>query len=226
MKRSCLHYIMAASFGTISEPTAIAVLEQESRDVPDHGLENRELRLRHLERFSLDTKYPAIIDRVHDLLRILDEKDEAKPPKLLVDVTATGKRIVELMRKKELHPTSVLVSMGTGQTERGWYDYRVSKLELIGSMQVSYSEDVLKVAAGLELAPTLVQELQSFKLKQPPLNTSDAEAWRERPHDDLVIATALACWWAVDHVPKPPSIRGRQNRRMKEHYRQLDRARV
>jgi hypothetical protein len=35
------------------------------------------------------------------------------------------------------------------------------------------------------------------------------ESWRERDHDDLVFAVALACWWADrDHrwvpVPKQP----------------------
>jgi hypothetical protein len=43
------------------------------------------------------------------------------------------------------------------------------------------------VAAGI------ADELQQFRLKTVPLSENEVE-WRERPHDDLVLAVAVAAW--------------------------------
>jgi hypothetical protein len=52
----------------------------------------------------------------------------------------------------------------------------------------------LKVAARLAEAVTLHRELLAFRIKVS-LNGHDSyEAWRERDHDDCVLAVALACW--------------------------------
>jgi hypothetical protein len=58
----------------------------------------------------------------------------------------------------------------------------------------------VKVAATLEYAPLLVSELQNFRLKQVSLKTDDVLAWREYPHDDLVLAMAVALWEAEHPV--------------------------
>jgi hypothetical protein len=52
----------------------------------------------------------------------------------------------------------------------------------------------LKVAQGLGMAGTLAEELQQFRLKAVPL-TEDVVEWRERPHDDRVLAVAVAAWY-------------------------------
>jgi hypothetical protein len=43
------------------------------------------------------------------------------------------------------------------------------------------------------MSTTLADELQHFRLKTLP-TTEDALEWRERPHDDLVFAVAVAAW--------------------------------
>ena len=54
----------------------------------------------------------------------------------------------------------------------------------------------LKVAQGLELWPALRQEMQGFRRKIDLRTAYDSyEHWREGDHDDLVLATALACWF-------------------------------
>jgi len=40
----------------------------------------------------------------------------------------------------------------------------------------------------------LVQELLNFKAKPPSASGDTYEAWREGPHDDLVLAVAIAAW--------------------------------
>ena len=55
----------------------------------------------------------------------------------------------------------------------------------------------LKVAAGLKDARTLVHELLRFRVKIDPLTAHDSYgAWREGAHDDLVLAVAIAVWYA------------------------------
>jgi hypothetical protein len=42
----------------------------------------------------------------------------------------------------------------------------------------------------------MVRELLNFKVKIDLRTAHDSyEAWRDRTHDDLVFATALAAWW-------------------------------
>jgi hypothetical protein len=68
----------------------------------------------------------------------------------------------------------------------------------------------------MALVDELVQELENFKIKVN-IDTANAsfEAWRDRDHDDLVLALALACWWCerrwrrvLGPVPLPPALRG------------------
>jgi hypothetical protein len=67
------------------------------------------------------------------------------------------------------------------------------------------------VAEGLTLWPALKEELLNFRRKINLKTAHDSyEHWRESDHDDLVLATALACWWATQRrsvlrvVAKPP----------------------
>jgi hypothetical protein len=72
----------------------------------------------------------------------------------------------------------------------GWL---VPKKSLISSLQVLLQSRRLKVAPSLPDAQVLVQELELFRMKVT-LSETDAEQWRERPHDDLVLAVAVAAW--------------------------------
>ena len=61
-----------------------------------------------------------------------------------------------------------------------------------------FHNGTLKVAGDLELWPTLRQELLTFRRKVSLATGHDSyEHWRESDHDDLVLATALACWQAT-----------------------------
>jgi hypothetical protein len=54
-----------------------------------------------------------------------------------------------------------------------------------------------------QLAKTLAEELGKFRVKINMASATESfEAWRERYHDDLVLAVALAAWageWALRH---------------------------
>ena len=85
--------------------------------------------------------------------------------------------------------------MLTGSGE-GWQGAAegVSKRTMIGATQVKLQTERLRVAKGLVLGQALFDELLNFRMRQPRTDTS-VEAMRENPHDDLIFAVALACWW-------------------------------
>jgi hypothetical protein len=74
--------------------------------------------------------------------------------------------------------------------------FLVPKKDLVATLQLLLQEQRLKVSHSLERAPTLVVELQQFKLKTVTLKPEETIEWRERPHDDLVLAVAIGAWWA------------------------------
>jgi hypothetical protein len=53
----------------------------------------------------------------------------------------------------------------------------------------------LRVAAALPDVKVLLREFDAFSVKINPETSNESfEAWRERDHDDLVLAVALAAW--------------------------------
>ena len=61
-------------------------------------------------------------------------------------------------------------------------------------MQVLLQSRRLQVARGLPMASVLVRELETFRVKITSSANETFEAWRERDHDDLVLAVAMAAW--------------------------------
>ena len=70
------------------------------------------------------------------------------------------------------------------------------KRDLVSALEVPFHTGKLKVADGLKLWDVLREELLNFRRKIDLRTAHDSyEHWRETDHDDLVLATALACWW-------------------------------
>jgi len=72
----------------------------------------------------------------------------------------------------------------------------VPKKELVTCLQVVMQSRRLRIARGLHEAALLVRELQQFQVKITTAANETFGVWREGQHDDLVLAVALACWWA------------------------------
>jgi hypothetical protein len=155
------------------------------------------LFMRHLERFALNTPYHQIVERVRDML--------ATPPlfdrrvALMVDATGVGAGVVDQFVQAGLSPISVWIT-GGDKVNRSPADgsYRVPKRDLVAAVQVLMQSERLKIARALVEAGTLRQELQNFRVKIDPKTAHDSYShWREAEHDDLVLATALACWFRL-----------------------------
>jgi hypothetical protein len=141
----------------------------------------------------------------------------AEPPLkdslLVIDQTAVGRHVYDLFRNGRTGASvwglAVTAGHSAGKDDRG--GDLVPKKDLVGVLQVLLQGKRLKVAQGLEMAGTLAEELQQFRLKAVPL-TENAQEWRERPHDDLVFAVAVAAWQG-ERGPGGPGSRSSQSRR-------------
>src|SRR4051794_1305430 len=129
-----LHYVLGVSLGMGGMPTALAVLEQETVAVPPaRSARTREVRLRHLERLELGASYPALADRVFQIVDEVKAKEEAKEgTALVVDITGCGRSGAALLKSRsELSPLFVTVCLGADEIETAHCDWRVGKAELV-----------------------------------------------------------------------------------------------
>ena len=74
--------------------------------------------------------------------------------------------------------------------------WQVPKKDLIGTLQVLFQDQRIKIASQLPEASTLEDELMNFQMKPAPVSTDPLAAWREGPQDDLLFAIAVGAWWS------------------------------
>jgi hypothetical protein len=155
--------------------------------------------LRYLERVPLGTPYPAI---VRDVLRLRATAPLSGESPLIVDRTGVGRAVADMFTEAGAGGVHAISIHGGDAVSRETDHDRVPKRDLVGTLIRVHQGERLHTAAGLPLFPTLVQELVNFQLKVTPAGHDTYEAWRESVHDDLVLAVALAIWYA-ENEPAP-----------------------
>ncbi|CAA9265035.1 MAG: hypothetical protein AVDCRST_MAG77-2867 [uncultured Chloroflexi bacterium] len=160
------------------------------------------LAIRHLARPPLGTPYPAVVEHVAQLRGTAPLRPETTA--IVVDQTGVGRAVCDQFRQAGVPIIPVTIHAGhtvSGDTREGLH---VPKRELVGAAQVLLQGRRLKIAQGLPEAPTLLAEMQHFKVKIDPRTAHDSySAWREGQHDDLVLAACLAVWfrgWYCEHL--------------------------
>ncbi len=197
------NFYIGLDLGQAQDYTALTVIERKHFN---YSLPREQYHVRHLERPKLGTTYPAIVEKVQDLMQSNKLLNRAA---LVVDATGVGRPVVDLFRKAGLRPVAITITGGNVVTTGGG-GYHVPKRDLVTTLQVLLQSGRLKVASDLKLAKVLVDEMLNFKVKINVKTAHDSyEAWREGIHDDLVLAVALACWYAerrkkITPIPKPP----------------------
>jgi Terminase RNaseH-like domain len=151
------------------------------------------LDVRHIERFTLGTPYPAIVDSVGQLLA----RPQMRAAVPVIDATGVGRAVVDLFKEAYRHGKlgtcrPVPITFTGGQEQHG---ANVPKRDLVARLQALLQTGRLKIADGLPLADVLTKELLAFRAKISQKGHDTYEALRESDHDDLVMALALACWY-------------------------------
>jgi hypothetical protein len=194
-------YLIGVDLGQARDSSALAILERVWKahpDYPDRALSH--YAIRHLRRWPLHTSYTVVTADLADLVRM----PPLNWPVLVVDQTGVGQAVVDFLAKAQLSASLVPVVITSGRgvswgDSRGWH---VPKKALVSCLQVLLESRRLQVAA-LPERTLLMQELLAFRVKITAAAYETFEAWRERDHDDLVLAVALAAWWGERKGPFP-----------------------
>ena len=188
-------HIVSLSLGTVAEPGAVVVIDPRTefwrpkdqdrkRDWENH------FDVTHIERFPAGRPIPAVVARV---AKIMSYERLAKNCHLLLDITSTGAAPLRVFESSGLYPESVDLT-NTGSEERSGGVRRVPLRDVIGAAQVVLQTRRLKVAEDLKLASTLLGDLQNFD----PKAVARGLDLRGGRNSDLVLALAVALWWADD----------------------------
>jgi hypothetical protein len=113
---------------------------------------------------------------------------------LAVDYTGCGRPVCDMLTRAGITHTPVSIHGGINTScHKG--DWSVPKRSLVATVQVLLQERRLLFAEQLPLLAVLQTELIGFRQRIDPATAHESySAWRERDHDDLVLALALACW--------------------------------
>ena len=197
-----MSFFLGLDLGQSQDYTALTVVRHEPRAY----------HVVHLERYPLGTLYPEIVEHVATLIASLDKIPPAradgkstKRSELVLDATGVGRPVTDMFRESLGNGTvlrPVIIHGGEKETRKGGFS-RVPKRELVSRSVALMQKGELRIARGMALTPTLVEELTNFKIKVNISTGRDSyEAWREGDHDDLVLAVCLAVWGA-SRPPRP-----------------------
>ncbi len=187
--------IIGLDLGQKQDYSALSILEYAETGEPVRDLvtyewkRNRVIRLIHMERISLGTSYPGVVERIRKLLQMPSLKDCT----LVVDATGVGVPVVDLLRAARLscRILPVTITGGTGESTNG-SGHSVPKRDLITGLQVLFECGKFEMPESMPATEHLVQELAGMRAKP-----SRSGNWRyEGAPDDLALSLALTWWWA------------------------------
>jgi hypothetical protein len=175
-----VNFIVGVDLGQANDYTALAVLEETPAKC---------YRVRHLERHR-QRSYPEIVGRIASIVGRLPGT-----PILAVDSTGVGRPVVDMIEEARMRADVYPITITGGDSViREGRSRRVPKRDLVSTVAVALQTGRLLVARELSHAPVLERELKAFRAKISISGNDTYEAWRERDHDDLVLAVALALW--------------------------------
>jgi hypothetical protein len=191
-----VEYCVGLDLGQAQDFSALAVVE---RAAPPEDPGAGWYAVRHLFRWPLGTTYRNIAGDVAALVR----RPPLSRPWLAIDQTGVGSAVLELFDPGDLAADlkPVLITGGHAVFRGDDGAWHVAKVQLVSTLQLLLQSRRLKVASELPLADVLRRELVAFRVKISAAGNESFEAWRERDHDDLVLAVALACW-TLENAPR------------------------
>ena len=199
-------YILSVDLGQIQNYTALALIEEKLLIVERNEINTLNYKLaqkqkikaasiyhcRDLERLPLGTTYPGVVEHIKAKMNHPELVNETI---LLMDQTGVGRPVIDLARERGLAPIAITIHGGRERviSEDG---YHVPKREIIVELVKLFQSSRLQIARSLPYAKELEEELINFRMKISKTGRDTYEAWREEDKDDLVLALAMAAWFA------------------------------
>jgi hypothetical protein len=163
----------------------------------------RQWACRLLRRWPLGSSYTSI---ARDVVGLVSKAPLAHQSTLVIDHGGPGRPVRDMLRAAhppvELVALSICAGDSVKYTEDGLH---VSKCRLITCLQVLLEQKRLVFAKDLAEAATLQRELSNYRVKVTQAANEVFNA-REGQHDDLVLAVALAAFWAERSAPDVPPV--------------------
>jgi hypothetical protein len=178
---------MGLDLGDAHDYTASIVLDQQQQPGcrPTYNVV-------YASRYPLGCGYPTVIDTLIE--QFSDPAVRQCGYSLVADYTGCGRPVVQELRRAGLSCTAVTIHGGYSET-RPDSEWGVPKRDLVGRVAYFLGKRLLGFARDLPLLEVLQQELLNFRVKIDARTAHESySSWRERDHDDLVIAVALALW--------------------------------
>jgi hypothetical protein len=167
--------VIGLDIGQRRDPTAICVAETERRQAGTR--KDYHFLVRHLERLTLGTSYPAIAQRLVQIEAQILQRTAA-PPDLYVDATGVGRPVVDLLQD-DLPHSKVIHSVTLGKA------YLVSRLQTLlqtGRLHLPRTPE----------SEILAQELLDYQIRVDEKANERYGDFKVGSHDDLVTAMGLA----------------------------------
>lgn len=204
------NFVIGVDLGQIYDYSALAVVERlEDTGYADlAGITLRDHHhVRHIHRWDHGTEYDDVVKDVGAMMR----RGGLAEAVVVIDGTGVGRTVTRLFDQAfrlgklgKYWPKAYTI---TGQREV--LKDTVPKRELVGKMQTLLQSGRLRIADELQWSEVLRKEMQAFTVKTSKTGQDTYEAARERDHDDIVLAVALACWYRHNLTP-PRWIEGDQ----------------
>jgi hypothetical protein len=183
-------YLCGLDLGRQADFSAFAAAERT--ETTEGGRKVRRYSVQALHRWPLKTPYTAV---VADVVKMFDGTP-VEGAILGVDVGGVGMAVFDFLRKARPRAVAraVLITAGARATQEDGV-WHVPKCELAGVLGVLLGGRRLEIAPALPLAKVLAGELGTFSAKANVVTGNISyEALRQRDHDDLVLAVAMAAW--------------------------------
>jgi len=194
--------ILGCDLGKVRDYTALCAIErwQEYCNWPYEHHENGECqyRLVYLERFPLNTDYD---DQIEYTKLIYDDaidryEDKNIKPELIIDATGPGLPMYDHFKKVIRGVKGAYFTNGHDVNQEGGV-YYIPKKHLATNLQIILQGKRLKFGRNIKETKTLKKELMNFQYKfNEQTGNTTFEHWRERDHDDCVLAVAIALWYS------------------------------
>jgi hypothetical protein len=178
-------FYLGLDLGQARDYSAIAVAERRTEltgtQDPVTYLHHTRTRtiVTHLQRIPLRTPYSEVVERVRSVVHRYPQRRL----QILMDATGIGAVVREMMRDANLGVTTFGVTItGGSRVTLSYGGYYVPRHDLLANLRVLMEKRMLEIHVRGPNAEALKTEFLRWG--------------RRSAHDDLVFATALACWKA------------------------------
>ena len=197
-------FIAGCDLGQSMDQTALIVMRHTRAPLETYTMDKKKRTTRqnieehfdvvHAERLPLGTPYPDVVQHVRDVLNRPPLRDCCH---LVIDESGVGRAVGDMFTEAGLRAVRVAITAGTDAVKRDGLRWSVAKSLLISAMDAKLHAGELRFAAELGEAHALAEELRDFRRHVGAAGRATYQA-RTGRHDDLVLAVAIALWWAIE----------------------------